>query len=127
MRLDARRMASRVAFSLVFAIFAYLGLLFGGNFSISPARGPNAVSSPAKDSQPLQISVREAVRGILAAERKAAPKYASHDSGPAMLAASPDMPVATLKSVPLATAFDPARSAPDTKDYDSHGPPLGAA
>jgi len=63
MRLDARRMSGRVAISLVIAVFAYLGLLFGGNLVIGPTRGPNSVSSSSKDGQPLQLGDLRLVTG----------------------------------------------------------------
>jgi hypothetical protein len=123
MRLDARRMTGRVAFSLVVAVFAYLGLLFGGNLVISPTRGPNSFSSSSKDGQPLQLSARDAVRGILATDRKVAPKYASYDSGAAILAAPPKIEFAFHGSLSLVPSFHPSSHALDAKSYDSHGPP----
>ena len=126
MRLDARRMSSRVAISLVIAVFAYLGLLFGGNFVIVPTRGPNSVSSSSKDGQPLQVSARDVVRGILAAERKASPKYTPFDSGVATLGVVPSIDRHFSRAKHLAT-FHPALRAGDRKAYDSHGPPASAA
>lgn len=127
MRLDARRMSSRVALSLVVAVFAYLGLLLGGNFVIGPTRGPNSVSSSSKDGQPLQVSVRDAVRGILAAERKATPKYAPYDSGNAAVGAIPGIALLAFGDPTYPVAFRPQLRAADGKAYDSHGPPAIAA
>jgi hypothetical protein len=127
MRPDARRMSGRVAISLAIAVFAYLGLLFGGNFAIVPTRGANSVSSSSKDGQPLQLSARDAVRGILTAERKATPKYPPYDSGAVALGVAPSI------ELPLAGEPRPAGAphallrAADAKAYDSHGPPTAAA
>ncbi|NMN70176.1 hypothetical protein AF71_00019820 [Rhizobium sp. 57MFTsu3.2] len=126
MRLDARRMGSRVAISLVIAVFAYLGLLFGGNLVIVPSRGANSVSSSAKDGQPLQLSARDTVRGILTAERKAAPKHVPYDPGAAAIGATPDIELRLGGEQPLAT-FHPALRAADARAYDSHGPPAASA
>jgi hypothetical protein len=127
MRFDTRRMTGRVAVSLVFAIFAYLGLLFGGNLVLGPARGPNAFSSSSKDGQPLQLSARDVVRGVLAADRKLAPKYANHDSADALPTALPpaERPLNGATSLSLSNAA--AFRAPGAKAYDSRGPPAIAA
>lgn len=127
MRLDARRMSGRVAISLVIAVFAYLGLLFGGNLVIGPTRGPNSVSSSSKDGQPLQLSVRDAVRGILTAERKAAPKYIPYDSANAAVGAIPGIALLSFVEPTYPVAFHPQPRAADAKAYDSHGPPAAAA
>ncbi len=49
MVLEQRRLASRIAASVVVAIFAYLGLLFGGNIVIGPSATPNSLSSSSRD------------------------------------------------------------------------------
>lgn len=126
MRLDARRMSCRVAISLAVAIFAYFGLLLGGNLVIGPTRGPNSVSSSSKDSQPLQVSARDVVRGILTAERKQAPKYIPHDSGNAA-SATPGIALLSTGEFTYLVAFHPQLRAADGKAYDSHGPPATAA
>ncbi|WP_283195430.1 hypothetical protein [Rhizobium sp. AN80A] len=74
MRFDTRRMSGRVAVSLVVAVFAYLGLLFGGNLALGPARGPNAVSSSSRDGQPQEVSAHEIVRGMLAGGAQGRPE-----------------------------------------------------
>jgi hypothetical protein len=127
MRFDARRMTGRVAVSLVFAIFAYLGLLFGGNLVLGPARGPNAFSSSSKDGQPLQVSARDVVRGVLAADRKVAQKYAAYSSGDAAPTAQPLAERILAGAVSLSQPVSPALRAHDAKAYDSHGPPAFAA
>ncbi|PKA40842.1 hypothetical protein CWR43_24605 [Rhizobium sullae] len=84
--LDARRLSARIAVSLVLAITAYIGLLIGGNLIPGPAAPDNnALTLPGKEPQPLQLTAREAVRGILAADRKVAPKQTLHDFGPVSL------------------------------------------
>lgn len=127
MRFDTRRMSGRVAVSLVVAVFAYLGLLFGGNLALGPARGPNAVSSSSRDGQPQEVSAHEIVRGMLAAERKAAQRYATFASGDAATVDQPPIKRAVLVSLPLSQSTSSAFRAPDAKPYDSHGPPRLAA
>ncbi|MBW9112065.1 hypothetical protein JNB88_00175 [Rhizobium cauense] len=127
MRLDARRMSGRVAISLAVAIFAYLGLLFGGNLVIGAARGPNAISSPSKDSQPLQVSARDTVRGILTTDRKVAPKYALYDSGGATIVDILSVELPSGSDQPDLASLHAAFRATDAKAYDSHGPPSAAA
>nr|WP_244426166.1 hypothetical protein [Rhizobium mesoamericanum] len=127
MGLDARRMSGRVAISLVIAIFAYLGLLFGGNFVIVPTRGANSVSSSSKDGQPLQLSARDAVRGILTADRKTAPKYASYDSGAVAIGTAPRIKPPIAGEPRFSEASHASIPAAETKAYDSHGPPAAAA
>ncbi len=127
MRLDARRMSGRIAISLVVAIFAYLGLLLGGNLVIGPTRGPNSISSSSKDGQPLQLSARDAVRGILTSDRKAAPKYAPYDSGAAAVGATASIALFFGSEHARLAAFHPSLRAADAKAYDSHGPPVAAA
>lgn len=127
MRLDARRMSSRVAISLLVAVFAYLGLLLGGSLVIGPTRGANSISSSSKDGQPLQLSARDAVRGILTAERKAAPKYAPFHSGVAALGAAASIELPLAGEPQRLEAFHATHRAADAKAYDSHGPPAAAA
>ncbi len=128
MRFDTRRMTGRVAVSLAVAIFAYLGLLFGGNLVLGPTRGPNnAFSSSSKDSQPLQVSARDVVRGVLAADRKVAQKYATYASGDAAQADQPIFQRSSLDLLRLSQSTSPAFYAAEAKPYDSHGPPAFAA
>jgi hypothetical protein len=128
MRFDTRRMTGRVAVSLAVAIFAYLGLLFGGNLVLGPTRGPNnAFSSSSKDSQPLQVSARDVVRGVLAADRKVAQKYATYASGDAAQADQPVFQRSSLGLLRLSQSTSPTFYAADAKPYDSHGPPAFAA
>ncbi len=127
MRFDTRRMTGRVAVSLAVAIFAYLGLLLGGNLVLGPARGPNSFSSSSKDGQPLQVSARDVVRGVLAADRKVAQKYATHASGDAAPTALPLSERAPPGALSLAQPASPAPRASDAKAYNSHGPPAFAA
>jgi hypothetical protein len=127
MRFETRRMTGRVAVSLAVAIFAYLGLLFGGNLVLGPARGPNAFSSSSKDGQPLQISARDVVRGVLAADRKVAQKYATHASGDASPTSRPLAERLTAGALSLSQPASRALRASAEKAYDSHGPPAFAA
>ncbi|MGO6994054.1 hypothetical protein ACCT11_36665, partial [Rhizobium johnstonii] len=75
--LDQRRLTSCIAASLLVAVLASLGLLFGGNLVISPTAAAYTLSSSDRDSQPPQMTARDAVRGLLATERKLAPKQAA--------------------------------------------------
>ncbi|AGS20497.1 hypothetical protein NXC12_CH00670 [Rhizobium etli] len=109
MGLDQHRLTSRIAASLLFAILAYIGLLFGGNLVISPAAAlNNTLSSSGRDPQPQQLTARDAVRGVLAADRKLAPKQAAYDAGSPALAAPP---VVDFAGRNMATAV-PAPEAP---------------
>jgi hypothetical protein len=110
---DARRLSARIAVSLVLAITAYIGLLIGGNLILGPAASDNnALILPGKETQPPQLTAREAVRGILAADRKVAPKQTLHDLGPVPLPVPPHLefakwsPPAALP--PIDTALRPA-------------------
>ncbi len=89
---DARRLSARIAVSLALAIAAYIGLLLGGNLILGPAASAgNALASSGNETQPLQMTAREAVRGVLAADRKAAPKQALHHFGSASLPVPPHL------------------------------------
>jgi malic enzyme len=106
---DARRLSARIAVSLVLAVFDYLGLLLGGNLVLGPdAQTNNALSAPGKETQPLQLTAREAVRGLLATDRKIAPKQAPHDSDAAAL---PLLPHLEFAEWPAATAAGVANAA----------------
>ncbi|TCL75583.1 hypothetical protein EV286_101125 [Rhizobium sp. BK251] len=83
---DPRNRWARVAFSLVFAVFAYLGLFLGANLSAGANTGCTSFS-PVRENQPLHLSNRDIVRGTLAAERNTSPKPVWHAAGPAALGA----------------------------------------
>lgn len=127
MRFETRRMTGRVVVSLAVAIFAYLGLLFGGNLVLGPARGPNSFSSSSKDGQPLQVSARDVVRGVLAADRKIAQKYATYASGDAAPAVQALARPALARALALSQSDSQAFRDHAAKAYDSHGPPSFAA
>lgn len=114
--MDARRLSARVLLSLALAITAYLGLLLGGNLIIGPAgAASNALSAPAKETQPQQVTAREAVRGLIAADRKIAPKQTLHDLGPASMPLAPYLDFAEWAAPAVRPAVDialrPAASA----------------
>ena len=119
---DTRRMTGRVAASLLIAIVAYFCLLLGGNLIVSPARGTNSFSSTGKESQPPQIGARDVVRGVLAADRKIAPKYSAYDSGPASVAAAPAITLASWHA-PSLPAFDLPHHSLQVRPYQPRGPP----
>ncbi|MBA5805233.1 MULTISPECIES: hypothetical protein [Rhizobium] len=125
MELDQRRLTSRIAASLLVAVLAYLGLLFGGNLVISPA-AVNTLSSSDRDSQPAQLTARDAVRGLLASERKLAPKQAAHDAGPLALAASPAVDFSGWTMAAPFPAFEASLHAAVSRTHQPRAPPAAA-
>nr|WP_246645538.1 hypothetical protein [Rhizobium redzepovicii] len=124
--LDQHHLTSRVAASLLVAILAYIGLLVGGNLVISPAAAVNTLSSSGRDTQPPQLTARDAVRGVLATERRLAPKQAAHDGGSPMLAAAPDVDLAGWTIAAAFPAFDAPRHAAISRTHQPRGPPVAA-
>lgn len=84
------RAGARVIASLFVAFFAYIGLALGGGINLATRADAEALSS-GKDSQPLYLSLRDPVRGIIVADRLVTPKAAWQDLGPATLAALPTL------------------------------------
>lgn len=84
------RAGARVIASLFVAFFAYIGLALGGGINVATRADADALAS-GKDSQPLYLSLRDPVRGIVVADRLATPKATWHDMGPATLAALPSL------------------------------------
>lgn len=127
MELDQHRLTGRIAASILIAIFAYLGLLLGGNLVISPAAAVNnTLSSSGRDPQPQQLTARDAVRGVLAAERKLAPKQAAHDAGPFTVATAPAVDFAGWNiSAPL-PAFEAPLHAAAFRTHQARAPPIVA-
>jgi hypothetical protein len=82
------RAGARVIASLFLAFFAYLGLALGGGINLAARSDADALSS-GKDNQPLYLSLRDPVRGMVVADRTALPKATWHDIGPATLATAP--------------------------------------
>ncbi|MBY5359339.1 hypothetical protein HFO97_04945 [Rhizobium leguminosarum] len=125
MELDQRRLTSRIAASLLVAVLAYLGLLFGGNLVISPA-AVNTLSSSDRDLQPPQLTARDAVRGLLATERKLAPKQAAHDAGSPALAAAPALNFAGWNISAAFPAFEASFHAAVSRTHQPRAPPVAA-
>ena len=125
MELDQRRLTNRIAASLLFAVLAYLGLLFGGNLIIAPATAVNTLSSSGRDPQPPQLSARDAVRGVLAAERKLAPKQAAYDAGSPALAALPALDFSGWNATAPLAAFEPRLHAAGSTTHQPRAPPRG--
>lgn len=122
---DARRLSARIAVSLVLAIFAYLGLLLGGNLILGPdSQSNNALSAPGKETQPLQLTAREAVRGLLATDRKIAPKQTLHDSDAAALPLLPHLEFAVWPAPVTAGVTDTATRPAATAAHQPRAPPL---
>nr|WP_210323281.1 hypothetical protein [Rhizobium leguminosarum] len=124
--LDQHHLTSRVAASLLVAILAYIGLLVGGNLVISPAAAVNTLSSSGRDPQPPQLTARDAVRGVLATERRLAPKQAAHDGGSPALAAAPVVDLAGWTISAAFPAFDAPRHAAVSRTHQPRGPPAAA-
>ena len=126
MELEQHRLTSRIAASVVVAILAYLGLLFGGNLVISPAAAVNTLSSSGRDPQPQQLTARDAVRGLLTAERKLAPKQTAHDAGSPALAAAPALDFAGWNTAAPLPAFEAALHAVVSRTHQPRAPPIAA-
>lgn len=126
MELDQRRLTSRIAASVIVAILAYLGLLLGGNLVISPATAVNTLSSSGRDSQPSQLTARDALRGVLTTERKLAPKQAAHDAGPPALAAAPTLDFAGWNTAAPLPAFEAPLHAVVSRTHQPRAPPIAA-
>ena len=126
MELDQHRLQSRIAASLLVAILAYIGLLFGGNLIIAPAIAVNTLSSSGRDPQPPQLSARDAVRGVLAAERKLAPKQTAYDAGPPALAATPAVDFTGWNVTAPLAAFEPPLHPAVSRTHQPRAPPIAA-
>lgn len=126
MELDQHRLTNRVAASLFVAILAYLGLLFGGNLIIAPAAAVNTLSSSGRDPQPPQLTARDAVRGLLATERKLAPKQTAYDAGSPALAAAPALDFAGWNISAAFSAFEAPLHAAVSRTHQPRAPPAAA-
>jgi hypothetical protein len=126
MVLEQRRLASRIAASVVVAIFAYLGLLFGGNIVIGPSAAPNSLSSSSRDSQQTQVTARDAIRGLLISDRKAAPKQSLQDTGPAALTIVPALQFADWRAATGAAEFDAPLPIGAARAHQPRAPPQAA-
>lgn len=112
--------------SLFVAFFAYIGLALGGGINLAARADADALSS-GKDSQPLYLSMRDPVRGIVVADRLATPKATWHDVGPAALA-----PIASLGHLArpwqrLDQAEASRLESHAFRAYSARAPPLGFA
>jgi hypothetical protein len=121
--LDERRLTTRLAASILIAALAYLGLLFGGNLVLPPSAAANTLSSSPKDPQPLQITARDAVRGVLATDRRIAPKQAVYDSGSIFLAAAPGLDFTGWALVKAFTPFDAPLAPAAGRAHQPRAPP----
>ena len=126
MELDQHRLQSRIAASLLIAMLAYIGLLFGGNLIIAPAIAVNTLSSSGRDPQPPQLSARDAVRGVLAAERRLAPKQTAYDAGPPALAATPAVDFTGWNVTAPLAAFEPPLHPAVSRTHQPRAPPIAA-
>jgi hypothetical protein len=87
---ETHRAMPRVIASLVVAFFAYIGFALGGGFGAALNTETSSFAA-GKTSQPLYLSLRDTARGIVAAERDAAPKGAWHEGAAALLPAPPSL------------------------------------
>ncbi|MBB4218413.1 hypothetical protein FHT79_005634 [Rhizobium sp. BK212] len=126
MELEQRRLTGRIAASLFVAILAYLGLLLGGNLIISPVVTVNTLSSSERDPQPPQLTARDAVRGLLATERRLAPKQAAHDAGSPALAVAPALDFAGWTMPAAFPAFEASLRAAVSRTHQPRAPPAAA-
>ncbi|MBX5144825.1 hypothetical protein [Rhizobium lentis] len=126
MELEQRRLTGFIAISLLIAVLAYIGLVFGGNLIISPATAANTLSSSGRDPQPPQLSARDAVRGVLAAEPKLAPKQAAHDTGPPALAAAPAVDFTGWNVTAPIAAFETPLHPAVFGSHQPRAPPIAA-
>ncbi|MBW9051778.1 hypothetical protein [Rhizobium mesosinicum] len=124
--LGQRRLANHIAASVVVAIFAYLGLLFGGNVVIGPSSAPNSLSSSSRDSQQTQVTARDAIRGLLISDRKVSPKQQLHDAGPAALNAAPALQFADWRQAAPAPEFEAPLRLVAGRAHQPRAPPLAA-
>lgn len=76
--------------SLFVAFFAYIGLALGGGINLATRADADALSS-GKDTQPLYLSIRDPIRGIVVADRLLTPKATWHDIGPATSTSLPSL------------------------------------
>ncbi|OHV25889.1 hypothetical protein EOS93_05375 [Rhizobium sp. RMa-01] len=126
MGLEQHRLTNRVAASLLVAILAYIGLLFGGNLVISPAAAVNTLSSSGRDPQPPQLTARDAVRGVLSTERRLAPKQAAYDGGSPALATAPTLDFAGWTISAAFPAFEAPFHAAVSRTHQPRAPPAAA-
>ncbi|MGR9169562.1 hypothetical protein [Rhizobium sp. KDH_Rht_773_N] len=126
MELEQRRLVSRIAASVVVAILAYLGLLFGGNIVIGPSAAPNSLSSSSRDTQQTQVTARDAIRGLLISDRKAAPKQTLQDAGPAALAVVPALHFAGWGASTPAPEFEAPPHPAAARTQQPRAPPQAA-
>ncbi|MBB3656215.1 hypothetical protein FHX15_001428 [Rhizobium sp. BK650] len=124
--LGQRRRVSRIAASVVVAIFAYLGLLFGGSIAIGPSSTPNSLSSSSRDSQQTQVTARDAIRGLLISDRKAAPKQQLQDAGSAVLNAAPALKFADWRQAAPVFAFEASLPPIIAQAHQPRAPPQAA-
>ncbi|MEZ2212470.1 hypothetical protein AAE029_22650 [Sinorhizobium sp. CB7] len=119
---DVRGFGGRVLASIVIAIVAYFGLLFGGNVSIGPTSSLNSFSA-GKESQPLHVTARDAVRGILVPDRKLLAKAGGHDPSSAALPPLPAVSDLPRASAPHADMTVVPIQASVSYGYRPRGPP----
>ncbi len=120
---ETPRAVPRVIASLVVAFFAYIGFALGGGFGAVVSTETSSFAA-GKSSQPLYLSLRDTARGIVAAERDAAPKGTSHGGADALLPA----PSSPSLLNPPASAHNYADASPaaslSPRAYLARAPPV---
>ncbi|MGO8426152.1 hypothetical protein ACC772_39770, partial [Rhizobium ruizarguesonis] len=76
--------------------------------------------------QPPQLTARDAVRGLLATERKLAQKQAAHDAGPLALAAAPVVDFSGWTMAAPFPAFEASLNAAVSRTYQPRAPQVAA-
>jgi hypothetical protein len=120
---ETPRAVPRVIASLVVAFFAYIGFALGGGFGAALNTETSSFAA-GKSTQPLYLSLRDTARGIVAAERDAAPKGTWHEGASALLPAPPSLSLLN----PPASAHDYADASPTasipSRAYLARAPPV---
>lgn len=116
--------APRLIVSLLVAFFAYLGLALGGGINPAARAETNSFASGRNSQpQPLYLTLRDTMRGIITAERKPVHKPDWPDSGPAAMAPAAAM-LPTDAPCPAWRVQSRSVSATVFKPYGARAPPL---
>ncbi|TXI90850.1 MAG: hypothetical protein E6Q40_00275 [Cupriavidus sp.] len=120
------RAGARVIASLFVAFFAYIGLALGGGINLATRADADALSS-GKDNQPLYLTLRDPVRGIVATDRLVTPKATWHDMGSATLAALPSLGYPATPWQPRHAGDASRPESPTFRAYLARAPPSDLA
>jgi len=112
--------------SLFVAFFAYIGLALGGGINLATRADAEALSS-GKDNQPLYLSIRDPIRGIVVADRLLTPKATWHDIGPATPASIPSLERIARPWQPSGHAIVSRLKSAHSRAYLARAPPASFA